>query len=123
MLLDPLVLSRDPTDSGDAPTGSGGTPSGSGDDTTGAFAVHLMGNLCLEADLITRRTVFLPRLPRPGDLLAFVNTAGYCMDFGATHAQQQPVARKVAVHRQGGRWRWCLDEEYWPLDRTGGPQG
>ncbi|MBD9726870.1 Y4yA family PLP-dependent enzyme [Streptomyces caniscabiei] len=130
VLLDPLVLPRDPTDSGDAPMGSGGTPmgsgdtpSGSGDDTTGAVAVHLMGNLCLEADLITRRTVFLPRLPHPGDLLAFVNTAGYCMDFGATHAQQQPVARKVAVHRQGGRWRWCLDEEYWPLDRTGGPQG
>lgn len=108
VLMDPLVLPRDP--------GSG--------EAAGAVAVHLMGDLCLEADLITRRTVFLPRLPRPGDLLSFVNTAGYCVDFGATHAQQQPVARKVAVHRQDGRsqdgpWRWCLDEEYWPLDRTG----
>ncbi|UQA97253.1 Y4yA family PLP-dependent enzyme [Streptomyces halobius] len=85
-------------------------------------AVHLTGNLCLEADLITRRTVHLPRLPQPGDLLAFVNTAGYCMDFSATHAQQQPVARKVAVHRDGGSWRWCLDEQYWPIIRPGGQQ-
>ncbi|MEV8530528.1 Y4yA family PLP-dependent enzyme [Streptomyces sp. NPDC051211] len=83
-------------------------------------AVHLMGNLCLEADLITRRTVFLPRLPHPGDLLAFANTAGYCMDFGATHAQQQPIARKVAVQEEAGAWSWCLDEQYWPITRTGG---
>ncbi|QYX76722.1 type III PLP-dependent enzyme domain-containing protein [Streptomyces akebiae] len=131
VLLDPLVLPRDPAAPGPsaAPGDTRATTAGSGDGTAGAVAVHLMGNLCLEADLITRRTVFLPRLPRPGDLLAFVNTAGYCMDFGATHAQQQPVARKVAVHRRSGQWRWCLDEEYWPyeeywpLDRTGGPQG
>lgn len=78
--------------------------------------MHLMGNLCLEADLITRRTVFLPRLPQPGDLLGFANIAGYCMDFSATSAQQQPVARKVAVRQEGGAWRWCLDDEYWPIE-------
>ncbi|GAA2079234.1 Y4yA family PLP-dependent enzyme [Streptomyces albiaxialis] len=102
----------------------------------GPVGVHLAGNLCLEADLITRRKVFLPRPPRPGDLLAFANTAGYCMDFSADEAQQQPVARKVAVwqepeeaadghpqdghpqdgHPQDGEaWRWTLDEEYWPI--------
>lgn len=107
VLMDPVVVPRDP-----------GPP-----DPAGPVAVHLMGNLCLEADLITRRTVFLPRLPRSGDLLAFANTAGYCMDFGATHAQQQSMARKVAVHEEAGQWRWCLDEEYWPFDRTGEPQG
>ncbi|WP_216586781.1 Y4yA family PLP-dependent enzyme [Streptomyces brasiliscabiei] len=112
VLMDPVVVPRDPVPS----------------DAARPVGVHLMGNLCLEADLITRRTVFLPRPPRPGDLLAFVNTAGYCMDFGATHAQQQPLARKVAVHEEAGaegagRWRWCLDEEYWPFDRTGEPQG
>ncbi|WP_240139350.1 Y4yA family PLP-dependent enzyme [Streptomyces sp. MUM 178J] len=88
----------------------------------GPVGVHLMGNLCLESDLITRRRVCLPRLPRQGDLLAFANTAGYCMDFGATHAQQQPLARRVAVwqeERGTGGWRWRLDEEYWPITRTG----
>ncbi|MET7575245.1 Y4yA family PLP-dependent enzyme [Streptomyces sp. NPDC005492] len=86
----------------------------------GPVGVHLVGNLCLEADLITRRTVFLPRLPRAGDLLAFANTAGYAMDFHAHHAQRQPLARTVAVVREGDSWRWCLDEEYWPITH---PQG
>lgn len=86
--------------------------------------VFLAGNLCLEADMITRRKVFLPRLPHPGDLLGFANTAGYCMDFQAGHAQQQPVARKVAVWRERpGRWRWCLDEEYWPVVQERGSTG
>jgi diaminopimelate decarboxylase len=87
--------------------------------------VYLAGNLCLEADLLTRRKVFLPRLPRPGDLLAFVNTAGYAMDFRAHRAQMQPAARTVAVRRHGDGWRWCPDEDYWPAgatDEDGAPQ-
>ncbi|MEU8778936.1 Y4yA family PLP-dependent enzyme [Streptomyces sp. NPDC048606] len=114
ILVDPILLPR------------GAEPAGPSE----PVGVHLMGNLCLESDLITRRTVFLPRPARPGDLLAFVNTAGYCMDFGATRAQGQPVARKVAVRREGeagagaegalGGWHWCLDEEYWPINDPGG---
>ncbi|MFF5082108.1 Y4yA family PLP-dependent enzyme [Actinoplanes sp. NPDC000266] len=95
VLMDPLVITA----------GESGPP--------GAF--YLLGNLCLEADLITRRQVFLPVTPRPGDLLAFVNTAGYFMDFSATQALHQPIGRKVAVYREGGAWRWCLDEQYWPV--------
>jgi diaminopimelate decarboxylase len=85
-------------------------------------AVHLFGSLCLETDLITRRTVFLPRRPAPGDLLAFANTAGYCMDFHATRAQHQPAARKVAAWREAGTWRWCLDDQYWPTTAAGEAQ-
>jgi diaminopimelate decarboxylase len=59
--------------------------------------------------------VFLPTRPRPGDLQAFVNTAGYFMDFNATLALRQPMARKVAMYRDGDRWQWCLDEQYWPV--------
>ncbi|WP_243709610.1 Y4yA family PLP-dependent enzyme [Micromonospora sp. 15K316] len=83
----------------------------------GPAGVYLFGNLCLEADLITRRKVFLPSRPRPGDLLAFVNTAGYLMDFSATQALRQPVGRKVAMYHDDGAWRWCLDEQYWPVHR------
>ncbi|MFD6227597.1 Y4yA family PLP-dependent enzyme [Streptomyces sp. NPDC060232] len=106
ILVDPVLLRRD----GTTPATASGRPVG----------VHLAGNLCLESDLITRRTVFLPALPQPGDLLAFSNTAGYCMDFTATAAQQQPSARRVAVWEEGGSWRWCLDERYWPVLDTGG---
>lgn len=104
ILVDPVLLRRE----GVAPVA--GRPVG----------VHLAGNLCLESDLITRRTVFLPALPQPGDLLAFPNTAGYCMDFTATAAQQQPSARRIALREEGGSWRWCLDEQYWPISDAGG---
>lgn len=77
--------------------------------------VFLFGNLCLEADLITRRAVYLPRLPQVGDLLAFPNTAGYFMDFSADHALGQPIARTLAAWQVDGRWRWCLDDQYWPI--------
>ncbi|MFD8965633.1 Y4yA family PLP-dependent enzyme [Streptomyces sp. NPDC059568] len=100
IVMDPVVIGRD-----------GGSVTDSGD----AVGVYLAGSLCLEADLISRRMVFLPRLPSPGDLLGFVNTAGYCMDFQASRAQHLPVGRKVAAWRDGdGNWRWSLDEQYWP---------
>lgn len=101
IVMDPVVIGRD-----------GGRVTDSGGDAVG---VYLAGGLCLEADLISRRMVFLPRLPSPGDLLGFVNTAGYCMDFQASRAQHLPVGRKVAAWRDGdGDWRWSLDEQYWP---------
>jgi diaminopimelate decarboxylase len=101
LLMDPVLLPRS------AP----GDPAPAG--------VYLLGNLCLESDLITRRKVFLPARPVPGDLLAFVNTAGYFMDFSATGALHQPIGRKVAVTPDGCRWRWSLDEQYWPVHRAG----
>jgi diaminopimelate decarboxylase len=84
---------------------------------SGPAGVYLLGNLCLESDLLTRRKVFLPDVPRPGDVLAFPNTAGYFMDFSAGRALMQPTARTVAVYRDGDDWRWCLDEQFWPVDR------
>lgn len=107
VLVDPVLLPRDEAAAGDEEP----------------FGVYLTGNLCLEGDLVTRRLVFLPRLPRAGDLLAFANTAGYAMDFHAHHAQRQPIARTVAVERRGDSWRWCLDEDYWPITPLGGTPG
>ncbi|TDC61201.1 Y4yA family PLP-dependent enzyme [Micromonospora sp. KC207] len=104
VMMDPVLLPATPAA---APPPAEGNP------------VYLLGNLCLEADLITRRMVYLPALPRVGDLLAFANTAGYFMDFSADHALHQPVARTVAAWQDGARWRWCLDEQYWPLETAG----
>jgi diaminopimelate decarboxylase len=109
VLMDPILLPR-------------GTAAGrTAGEADGPAAVHLAGNLCLESDMITRRTVFLPRTPRPGDLMAFANTAGYCMDFQADHAQFQPIARKAAVWREAGTWHWSLDDQYWPSTVRGEP--
>ncbi len=107
VMMDPILVPASPAA---APTAPEGHP------------VYLLGNLCLEADLITRRMVYLPALPRVGDLLAFANTAGYFMDFSADHALHQPVARTVAAWQEGARWRWCLDEQYWPLQIANRPE-
>jgi len=93
VLMDPVVVTR------------GGARRGPG-------WGYLIGNLCLEADFISRRQIHFRSMPAPGDLLAFVNTAGYFMDFSADQALQQRVARKLAVTGAGSAW--CLDEEYWP---------
>jgi diaminopimelate decarboxylase len=109
VLMDPLLLPRGesrtsrPDDASPQPVG-----------------VYLFGNLCLESDLITKRMVFLPRLPAVGDVMCFVNTAGYCMDFQAHRAERRPEARKVAVWQDGaGSWSWSLDECYWPIASCG----
>jgi diaminopimelate decarboxylase len=79
------------------------------------LAAYIVGNLCLEADFVSRHLVFFARSPRPGDLLAWSNTGGYLMDFSASQALQQPSARKVAILEGTGRsWTWALDEEWWP---------
>ncbi|MEC3993199.1 Y4yA family PLP-dependent enzyme [Actinacidiphila sp. DG2A-62] len=122
VLVDPVLVprGRGGTQNGESRGGgsAGGAPAaGPGGEPAGAAAgVYLAGNLCLEADLLTRRKVFLPRLPRPGDLLAFANTAGYAMDFRAHNAQRQPTARTVAVRRRADGWHWRPDEDYWPVD-------
>ncbi|MBN4926947.1 Y4yA family PLP-dependent enzyme [Hoyosella rhizosphaerae] len=94
VVMDPMVIPR------------GGEQHGPG-------AGYLIGNLCLEADLISRRKIYFRSMPRPGDLLAFVNTAGYFMDFSADHALHQPIARTVALTGD----RWTLDDQYWPMNR------
>jgi diaminopimelate decarboxylase len=104
VLLDPVLVPR----AGPA-----------GENTGGPVGVHLFGHLCLESDLITRRTVYLPRAPEAGDVLAFVNTAAYCMDFHASRSQRHPAAKKIAAWTVGGTWHWCLDEAYWPLAHHG----
>ncbi|MBX9879821.1 MAG: hypothetical protein K2Y22_15290 [Candidatus Obscuribacterales bacterium] len=76
----------------------------------------LSGNLCLESDLIFRRKVFLPELPRKGDIFAFINTAAYMMDFSVTNSIMQPTARRAAVvEGKGKALIWMLDEQYSPV--------
>lgn len=79
------------------------------------FAAYLLGNLCLPDDLISRRLVPFSRAPRPGDLLAFPNSAGYFMDFTESETLLQRTAAKVVVDRRAGRWTWFRDEAFDPL--------
>jgi diaminopimelate decarboxylase len=65
--------------------------------------VFFAGNLCLERDMIFNHLTFVDRIPTPGDIVAFVNTAAYQMDLSASAALMRPPPRKaVAVSGPDG---------------------
>ena len=48
--------------------------------------VYFTGAYCLERDILLKRAIQLPQLPAIGDMVVFVNTAGYMMHFFETEA-------------------------------------
>lgn len=132
VLVDPIVIPRRPDqpDQPDQPKKP--------DQSDVPCQAYLLGNRCLEHDLITHRLVSLRRTPRVGDLLALVNTAGYFADFNVTGALRQPIASRIVITstaRSPGPatavppvpvpatasatsgddcWHWCDEEQYWP---------
>ena len=82
-------------------------------DTEGCF---LAGNLCLPGDILMNRRVYFGRMPEPGDVIFFANTAGYQMDFAESTTLGQHIARKIAVvEDDSGNFSVFLDETYTPL--------
>ncbi|HND66706.1 MAG TPA: hypothetical protein PL112_07930 [Candidatus Obscuribacter sp.] len=79
------------------------------------IGVYFAGNLCLESDLVHRHMTYLDKLPSPGDLVVFVNSSGYFMDFSASTSIMQPVAEKVAVMERDGKFTWVMDKQYLPF--------
>jgi diaminopimelate decarboxylase len=75
----------------------------------GPAGVFFAGRLCLENDLVSRHLVELPRLPRPGDRVVFVNTAAYQMDLSAAAALLHPLPRKIVVTEHEGRFVLAAD--------------
>lgn len=85
VMLDPVLIYRSPA-------------RGRGGHRTGVF---FAGNLCLERDMIFTHLTFVDRLPEPGDIVAFVNTAGYQMDLSASAALMQRQPAKAVVRAAG----------------------
>lgn len=75
---------------------------------------YLMGNLCVANELVNPRQVVLSHRPIPGDLLAFVNTAPYSMDFNESPTLHQKVAEKVALRYGDEGYIWYQDCNYVP---------
>jgi diaminopimelate decarboxylase len=78
------------------------------------FETFLMGNLCVANELLTPRKVSLARAPSVGDIVSFINTAPYCMDFAESPTLYQKVAEKVALRQTKGEWQWFRDDSYVP---------
>lgn len=77
--------------------------------------VYYVGNLCLTHDMIQYHKTFPDALPQTGDVVAFLNTAAYQMDFAETTVLQQRIADKVAAVEVDGRFTWFREEQYNPL--------
>lgn len=102
LMTDPVVLYRNPTQKA-ADNG-----------------VMYVGNLCLTHDMIQYHKTFPDFVPQTGDLVCFINTAAYQMDFAETHVLEQRVAKKVAiVETENGKFRWFADELYNPFALEG----
>lgn len=74
--------------------------------------MFLLGNLCVAQDVLQPNTVYPGFIPEHGDVVAFINTAPYLMDFIESEMLLQPTARKVAVLNRGGIWKTVLDDEF-----------
>ena len=58
---------------------------------------YLFGNLCIATDLIQYQKVYPGFSPHAGDLVVFVNTAAYQMDFSESSILHQKLPHKVAL--------------------------
>jgi diaminopimelate decarboxylase len=74
------------------------------------FAACVGGASCLDCDLLTWRKVAFAARPQPGDLLVYVNTAGYQMDANESAFHDLPLPPKIVVERCPGTGRWRFDE-------------
>jgi diaminopimelate decarboxylase len=66
-----------------------------------ALEAYLVGAYCIERELLSWRRFFFPKGVAVGDLVAFVNTAGYVMHILESASHQIPLARNLAF--AGGR--------------------
>ncbi|MCW2759633.1 MAG: Orn/DAP/Arg decarboxylase 2 [Nocardioidaceae bacterium] len=85
-LVDPVLVTR---------PGAPRTPPGEG---------YLVGAYCIEDELLTWRRMRLPQGAAVGDLVVFVNTAGYQMHILESASHQIPLARNL-VPAPGGGWQ------------------
>ena len=78
-LLDPFVIHQQPLE----------VAAGEG------TSVYFTGAYCLERDILLKRKILIKQLPAIGDLVIFVNTAGYMMHFFESEAHLFELAKNL----------------------------
>ncbi|MFN3828392.1 MAG: pyridoxal-dependent decarboxylase [Micavibrio sp.] len=99
-LCDPVIIPRHP-----------------GRNQVNTRGVYYVGNLCVSYDILQYNKTYPDIMPELGDLVVFINTAAYMMDFVESETLMQPVAQKAAVwpDKQSG-FRWAQDDKYLPIE-------
>ncbi|WP_430447544.1 MAG: alanine racemase [Pseudomonas piscis] len=73
------------------------------------FFACVGGSTCLESDMLTWRKIRFDHPVRPGDLLVYLNTAGYQMDSNESPFHEVRLPHKVVIELDGPTLRWKLD--------------
>ncbi len=63
--------------------------------------VYFTGAYCLERDVLLKRKITIEQLPEKGDLVCFVNTAGYMMHFFESEAHLFDLANNLIWQKHG----------------------
>lgn len=87
-------------------------PYGAGVPNIDRLGFYYIGNLCLSYDMLQYNKTYPDCIPQTNDIVAFMNTAGYMMDFTESETLMQPVAQKIAMVERDGRWDAVRDQEY-----------
>ncbi|HAJ90721.1 MAG TPA: pyridoxal-dependent decarboxylase [Rhodospirillaceae bacterium] len=77
---------------------------------------YYVGHLCLSYDIIQYNKIYSDQIPQAGDVVAFINTAPYIMDFTESETLMHPVAEKVAVWKENNQFKWATDQKYLPIN-------
>lgn len=85
-------------------------PQNTGDNTP--TEVYFVGAYCLEQELLLKRKISLSQHPQVGDLVCFINTAGYMMHFYESEAHLFDLAQNLIVEKKN-TWKAVTDEEFW----------
>lgn len=61
--------------------------------------VVFVGSYCMERDIILKRLIRVKQLPMQGDLVIFINTAGYMSHFLSTNSHLFPHPKNIFIER------------------------
>ncbi|MCZ4279543.1 alanine racemase [Kiloniella laminariae] len=76
------------------------------------FRAAIGGVSCLDSDMLSWRKIVFPRRPEVGDLLCYLNTAGYQMDSNESEFHGLPLPQKICLFLRNGVPAWCRDTDY-----------
>lgn len=97
-LMDPLLLPQEVHSNADA------------------FEGFIIGNLCREEDFLSKRKIRFSQKPCAGDIIAFINTAAYKMDFEDASPHLHTTGNKIVAYKKNNDWLYCNEEAYNPYD-------
>lgn len=81
------------------------------------FTASVGGNTCMENDMLTWRKIVFNSRPQNGDLLIYINTAGYQMDSNESGFHLYPIPPKISIYQPNGEiYSWKEDQYFSMLD-------